>query len=94
MDGGPVTRRPPLATPAQRVVVGMCSLLVLGGLCWFLTAHILLLFGVWLLGVMVATVPIHMADSGLRIEDENAELVIQPRFENKWGRWFFCFLRF
>ncbi len=54
VDGGSATRQPPLATPVQRVVMGMCSLIALGGICWFLTLHILLLFGVWLLGVGVA----------------------------------------
>jgi hypothetical protein len=41
-------------SPRQRFMIGAGSFLAVAGLCWFLTWHILILFGVWLLGVVSA----------------------------------------
>ena len=76
----------------------MSSLLVFGGLCWFLTPHILLLFGVWLLGVMVASLPPPIANGVGRGTEgnpggggQNAESGTKKKFKKSLGRQFFLF---
>lgn len=98
VDGDPATRQPRLPTTAQRVVVGMCSMLMFGGLCWFLTMHILMLFGVWLLGVMAASLPQPIANGvgrGTEVNagggGQNAESGTKKKLKKILGRQLFMF---